>query len=162
MNCEEFQQRFQEWLDRRKNATDHAMRQHAKECDSCRQQWLLWRLIESSVAEKTHTGRSKDSRFAGRALVVAAIAASLLFAILTVQPGNSPSFDSLTADHQSSTPDLLVELDPNLWWDDLRQRDWVGQTMPTVRTVRDGVAPLGRSIQRAATLLATAPREQTS
>jgi hypothetical protein len=48
---------------------------------------------------------------------------------------------------------------PALLWNDLRQRDWLGETMPTVHYVRDGVAPLGRSIKRAATLLTTAPEQ---
>jgi hypothetical protein len=44
----------------------------------------------------------------------------------------------------------------------VQRRDWVGNTMPTVRTVQEGVAPLGRTLMRAVTILTLGAREQTS
>lgn len=54
------------------------------------------------------------------------------------------------------------EVDPTLWWRRVQDRDWVGQTMPTVRSLREGVAPLGRSLMRAVTILTIGGRDQTS
>ena len=42
---------------------------------------------------------------------------------------------------------------PAAWWGRLQNRDWIDRTMPAVQSVRDGVAPLGRSFVRAVTIL---------
>ncbi|NND96064.1 MAG: hypothetical protein HKN47_01905 [Pirellulaceae bacterium] len=70
---------------------------------------------------------------------------------------SSPSeSDPRTAERKS--PDM----DPSLWWRRIQSRDWIAQTMPAMQSVRDGVAPLGRSLVNAVTILAIGPRERTS
>ena len=49
----------------------------------------------------------------------------------------------------------MMRTDPAAWFQDVQQRDWLGQTMPTVESFRDGVAPIGRSLLRAVTILTT-------
>jgi hypothetical protein len=49
---------------------------------------------------------------------------------------------------------VASETDPTDWWNSVQDRDWLGQTMPTVNSVREGVAPIGRSLLRAVTILA--------
>ncbi len=43
--------------------------------------------------------------------------------------------------------------DPSPWIRDLTERKWIDETMPAMRSVRDGVAPLGRSLLQAVTIL---------
>lgn len=57
---------------------------------------------------------------------------------------------------------MTVEASAANWWQDVQTRDWVGQTMPAVKSMRDGVAPLGRSLMRAVTILAIGGSERTS
>ena len=80
--------------------------------------------------------------------------------VVTVDVGNMPG--QPTDGTFAAMANFKGELDPVVWWRGMRQRDWIAQTMPTVQTVRDGVAPLGRSIRRAVTLLATVGGDQTS
>jgi Putative zinc-finger len=40
-------------------------------------------------------------------------------------------------------------------WLLVQQRDWIDQSMPTVRKVRESVAPLGRSLRKAVSILTT-------
>ncbi|KAA1260564.1 hypothetical protein LF1_31040 [Rubripirellula obstinata] len=178
MDCNEFQRQFQRSLDRRDASPNREMQSHANQCASCQHQVQLWQSIETSLASKTYqepqTNQSKSIK--GRSIVAVAVAASLAIAFATqrttdpIAESQSPDSQSLTSiDSQTnaSKTDLATsitgpQLDPSIWWNDIRDRDWVGRTLPTVRIVSDGVAPLGRSIQRAATLLTTAPREQTS
>ena len=75
---------------------------------------------------------------------------------MTVQnqgPDGSPSFAFLSRDPAIS---------PDRWWEEVQQRDWLAQTMPTVRSVRDGVAPLGRSILQAVSILTIGSGERPS
>jgi hypothetical protein len=49
------------------------------------------------------------------------------------------------------------------WVDrDWIQQNWVNRTMPTVRSMQEGVAPLGRTLMRAVTILTLGGRDQTS
>jgi hypothetical protein len=40
------------------------------------------------------------------------------------------------------------------WWQRVGGQEWVDRTVPAMRSVRDGVAPLGRSFIQAVTILA--------
>ncbi|WP_372718552.1 hypothetical protein [Novipirellula sp.] len=55
-----------------------------------------------------------------------------------------------------------MRTNPVAWFHDVQQRDWLGQTMPTVESFRDGVAPIGRSLLRAVTILTTSGKDQPS
>jgi hypothetical protein len=192
MKCDEFQQQFQRFLDRRDRLPNRQMREHADLCASCRYQLQLWQRIETSLASESPHDQtpinidspvkaSRSSRrvrqrptIRGGSLVAAATAACLTV-IIAMHRTSDPNMDTprLTSMDTSQTelgtiePSIGLHRDPFLWWNELRDRewnsgDWVSRTLPTVRIVSDGVAPLGRSIQRAATLLTTATREQTS
>ena len=96
--------------------------------------------------------------------------AAVLLVALMANRGDPDRVEAVVADTaQTRTPvrsDALVQtgtdLDPASWWRSVQDRDWVGQTMPAVRSVREGVAPLGRSLMRAVTILAIGGRDQTS
>lgn len=61
---------------------------------------------------------------------------------------------NLDADIDMST-NVNIDLDPAIWWQGVRNRDWVGHTMPAIESVQRGVAPLGRTLIRAVTILTT-------
>lgn len=65
-------------------------------------------------------------------------------------------------DHEVVLAQVTGELDPAGWWRSVQDRDWVGQTMPAVQSVKQGVAPIGRSLLRAVTILTTSGHDQTS
>ena len=70
---------------------------------------------------------------------------------------NTPN--SVTSQLSQSSPeeeDLAID-----FWQELQTRDWLSESMPVVQSVRDGVAPLGRSILSAVTIL-TSGSEQPS
>ena len=178
MNCNEFQQQFQRWIDQRQTVPDQSIQEHAGQCEACRRQLRLWQAIQPSLTQhddSTNLVSHPTARKSMRSNAIVALAVTACLVIAIVKPRTSGPFvdsQSLTsirpplAEMPSAEVNLSVvsdsQLRPGDWWDDIRDRDWVSRTMPTVRIVRDGVAPLGRSIQRAATLLTTAPREQTS
>jgi hypothetical protein len=62
---------------------------------------------------------------------------------------------SSIAGHDGGAAASLVaaDVDPTNWWRQVHGRDWFGETMPAVRRVREGVAPLGRSLLQAVTIL---------
>jgi hypothetical protein len=62
----------------------------------------------------------------------------------------------------SSTNDVQQSLDALEWWASVRERDWMAETMPVVRSVQRGVAPLGRSLLQAVTVLTVGDPGQTS
>ena len=62
----------------------------------------------------------------------------------------------------SSTNDVQPSLDALEWWASVRERDWMAETMPAVRSVQQGVAPLGRSLLQAVTVLTVGDPGQTS
>ncbi|GAA5506677.1 hypothetical protein [Novipirellula caenicola] len=51
---------------------------------------------------------------------------------------------------------------PVAWFHSVQPQNWLGQTMPTVESFREGVAPIGRSLLRAVTILTTAGKDQPS
>ncbi len=57
-------------------------------------------------------------------------------------------------------------IDPSSWWQNVQERDWINRTLdntkPTVESMRNGVAPLGRSLVIAVTLLTRIGGDQTS
>lgn len=180
MNCIDFQQRFHRQLDRRDRSIDVAMQQHMRCCDRCRGQVQLWGMIEQTVQAPAASEPKAWTRFVAGSLKPAfalAVAASVL--LMATRDFEAP-VQSLVADQDRASvidesftkglePAGLVDwqaalatqpaIVPELLWNDLRRRDWLAETMPTVHYVRDGVAPLGRSIKRAATLLTTAPEQ---
>ncbi len=183
MKCEDFDRSMQQSLDDRlRPSSDARLLRHADRCQRCRCQLEAWqRIVEVlpsadrtmasavSIAPENSTGRvvSQDvtlpgSRNSGRLSWVAMSAAAVvLLAFMTPwsfeQPEHSrssPTTEFSGAGVESGEVLLADDkVDPVGWWRVVQDRDWVAQTMPAVRSVRDGVAPLGRSLLRAVTIL---------
>ncbi|QDT08553.1 anti-sigma factor family protein [Planctomycetes bacterium K23_9] len=90
----------------------------------------------------------------------------------SVQPPASLTESAFATDDQPAapysvvTPDSVVTIDPGSWWVRVNERDWIDSTMPnvmpTVNSMRDGVAPLGRSFAQAVALLTRMGGDQAS
>jgi hypothetical protein len=176
MNCENFAQRMYERLDQRMPPeSDHQLARHASDCTNCRSQLEMWGKIAplmtpdtpvpGAVAEADLSADLKGLR-AILPLMTAGLAAAILIAVVGISPTKpSPQPTIVDAPTSSSTPILAQatgELDPVVWWRSVQDRDWVGETMPTVRSVKEGVAPLGRMLVRAVTILTIGGEGRTS
>lgn len=169
MNCNEFTLRMHQRLDDRRSLEgDNQLRRHAHGCESCRAQLKAWRQIDSIMpAAMRDTTRSAIRKNYLRTVpALASLAAAILFAMILVPHGENsiaPTVDSATTENDETVlAQAAGQMDPALWWRHVQDRDWVEQTMPTVRSVREGVAPIGRSLMRAVTILTIGGREQTS
>ena len=166
MNCDRFDQRMNVLLDEYQSiADDPALQSHVLDCDSCHQKMRIWQQIDS-------IGVSQPTEFSNRGLSwsrASAVAAALLVAVFA-----SWSFlggDMVTARvespalalQQEAAPTLRDDaemlqprenrLDPSQWWESVEPQQWIAQTMPTVRTVQESVAPLSRSFKQAVEIL---------
>lgn len=165
MNCDCFNDRFHALLDDHQPVCDDPLIQsHSRQCESCRQKLLIWGQIES--LRPTPPTKSWVSKSAWLA-VPAAIAAVVLGMVLLVPSDRSPTATTTASvgslgNSGSSPGNGIAErqanaerdrLDPNEWWQSVEPSDWMTQTMPTVRTVRESVAPLSRSFRQAVDLL---------
>lgn len=165
MNCSDFEQRMQQRIDEGLSlVNDDLLAAHARWCDQCRVQMVLWQQIDSVLLEdqsipKAMPHRSGERRDATWAIMIA-VAAVLLLAFFAAQPSDDVA--TPTAFRPPEAGDEYVVVDPVLWWRNVQDQDWIGQTMPAVHSVRDGVAPLGRSLLQAVAILATGRGESTS
>lgn len=187
MNCDEFQHRMHQCLDDRLSMdSDRDLSRHARQCEFCRVRMQAWSQIASVMSDRPATpaatapvlmesrpdADSNHSRFALRN--VAGLAAAMLIAMVAVwyaaSPSSSPLVDSGDGVVDAAGVDegelMLAQttsrLDPADWWRSVQDRDWVSQTMPTVQSVKDGVAPIGRSLMRAVAILTLGGDGQTS
>ncbi len=186
MNCDEFDQRMQQLIDARTAlADDEQLTAHANGCPDCGERMYWWGQIDSVVPTAVQSpdpsfagDRFADAGFAGASSIgadvssarrknlfawsmFAAVAAGLLVAFVL---GSSRHEANRTpvAKQLPTSVDQHIDVDPARWWRDVQDRDWISQTMPAVQSVRDGVAPLGRSIKHAVAILTTGGGEQTS
>ena len=171
MRCEEFLEHLHERLDQRLPlGSDRELKSHAAKCEDCRSEMRIWLeitlLLESDCSEGAEV--EVASPFQGpRALapiITATLAAAILIAVVGISPTKSNS-KPILSDVSASAGTLAQatgELDPVVWWQSVQDRDWVEETMPTVRSVRQGVAPLGRTFVRAVTILTIGGEAQTS
>jgi len=169
MNCDEFAQRMHQRLDDRLSlASDGELRRHACQCPSCRAELHAWRRIASVMPVSSGDVRPTliGNRYVRTVSAIAGLAAAILFALVVVgnvEDSRTTAIDSAAVDdHETALAQQTSELDPALWWRDVQDRDWVRQTMPAVRSVQQSVAPIGRSLMRAVTILTVGGREQTS
>ncbi|WP_442507633.1 hypothetical protein SH528x_006562 [Novipirellula sp. SH528] len=117
------------------------------------------------------------ARMAQRSIMVAMLLAAAAVLIFAFRLPESPESSIASADPGPSLPSThaenvglpinglpmlgaessayMMRTNPVAWFQDVQQRDWLGQTMPTVESFRDGVAPIGRSLLRAVTILTT-------
>jgi hypothetical protein len=149
---------------------DSELNQHARQCESCRAQLEAWRQIAAVIPGRVHRPGPDNSRTGFSAAwyaVAAGLAAALLLPLILAR-GEKQAVTPMIADstvageHQAVLAQATGDVDPAGWWRSVQDRDWVGQTMPAVRSVQEGVAPLGRSLMRAVTILTIGGREQTS
>ncbi len=181
MNCDAFAQRLHQCLDDRLPIdSDTELRRHARHCESCRAQMHAWCQIATIMPERATVLCSTDpepgsvsKRFISLLPALTGLAAAMLIAATSfwyVSDLGTANVDSGAADtgsvgiddHEVVLAQLTGELDPAGWWRRVQDRDWVGQTMPAVQSVKQGVAPIGRSLMRAVTILTTSGHDQTS
>jgi hypothetical protein len=152
MNCDDFFELMNERLDARLPINEDVMLcRHAKSCDSCRAQMDAWNQIATVMPREATSVPVSLPKWSMSAIAAVAVALLLAFSIDWHSTDQKISVDQLGA--EGSAFAKAGELDPMGWLQQLQQRDWVGDTMPTVESVQRGVAPLGRTLMRAATML---------
>ena len=176
MNCDDFSEWLQVQLDQRSNVIlPSEMAEHLNECESCRGQVEAWNRIASIMPNDSATilAPAPVASWTTRQTIVAvaSIAAVALVSFL-VGFGNSDEADTPQAVAMASVQSdrALVRLsdvndanvNPVVLWKKLQSRDWISETMPTVQSVRDGMAPLGRSFTTAVNILTMGNRERPS
>ena len=167
MNCDQFQQRMQVRLDRRFNlAADSELVQHAEACGSCQARMDAWQSIAMVIEGADRFDADRTEPTGGRSLYSALAAAALLliaFGFAGSKLWTGADQVALTdSTKASSTGGVHSNLDALEWWASVRDRDWLAQTMPAVRSVQQGVAPLGRSLLQAVTVLTVGDPGQAS
>ena len=171
MRCEEFIEQLHERLDQRLPlGSDRDLNRHAAQCDDCWSEMRVWLqitpLLKSEQNEHAQVEAASSSK-GHRALppiLTAAFAVAILIAVVRISPTKSYSKPILSDVSASSgtVAQMTGELDPVVWCRSVQDRDWVEETMPTVRSVRQGVAPLGRTLVRAVTILTIGGERRTS
>ncbi|TWU26584.1 hypothetical protein Pla52o_04370 [Novipirellula galeiformis] len=177
MTCDEFMATLQDQLDQQESLLDHrGLQLHASQCEQCRGRWIAWQQIATVLpTHSLHRHPVSTRRLGHRNVMLGAIlamAASLLVAFL-VPRSPEPAIAVVAAASSPRAPEravvpmnarpmnsvenatYLLQTNPAVWLQDVQQRDWLGNTMPTVRSFGEGVAPIGRSLLRAVTLLTT-------
>jgi hypothetical protein len=168
MKCDEFGRRMHQRLDDRWSLErDDELCRHARDCESCRSQFQAWCQVASIMPANSRPAPIDTPRKAHvRSVAAVAGLAAAILCMVTMGPHSQdalpPRVGSASVEHDPAVLVQTGELDPALWWQSVQNRDWVGQTMPAVQSVRDGVAPIGRSLMRAVTILTTGGGEQTS
>ena len=162
MRCEEFLEHLHDRLDRRLPlGLDPTLEQHAANCEECWSEMRVWLEI-GPLLESGHSGRagvhitpSSNGYSVLPPMLMAVLAVAILISVVGISPTKSNSKPILRDGSASSgtLTQATAELDPLVWWQSVQDRDWVEETMPTVRSVRKGVAPLGRTLVRAVTIL---------
>jgi hypothetical protein len=161
MNCHQFAARLQQTLDdRRRPEADLQLRDHTTHCSDCRRQLQAWQQISGVISRQPESGRRRSPVACGLA------AAILLAVVLRLSVGGLDGDSSLSSASLSVSPPsaaepvvdttaslIVADTDATNWWRQVHGRDWFGETMPVVRSVREGVAPLGRSLLQAVTIL---------
>ncbi len=178
-SCQQFRQRLQQCLDERRGvSSDQSLIAHSRECPSCGRDLRAWYNVESALTQRCVPPIERPShRFASPRWSVAVATLLIVIAAVYSRTGSSSAIFGdgavmteldatieqnamisqgvATSLHERSDQRLLAQLDPMIWWQDVRSKDWVGRTMPAVESVHAGVAPLGRTLMRAVTILTT-------
>ena len=128
---------------------------------------------EQSLTTQTENeeGRGRRVRFASMSLCLATVA-TIALALVFVNNNNVIDESSVRSDLAVQSRAVHLEReqqdsslsDPTKNWfgDAHTQHGLLAETMPTIRSLRDGVAPIGRNLLRAVTLLTTCSSEKTS
>lgn len=157
MKCSDFEQRFHQLLDDRLSPEDDLeLLSHAEQCAECDRDLVIWSKIDSVFADQpaavsmTVSSSFRDRVFWRAASVVGAVAAAILFVVLL-----NPFMPKQPKTFAQSRPTAVQSpvVDPIQWWESVQGQDWLAGTMPAVRSMQNGVAPLGRSFKHAVTIL---------
>ncbi|TWU50863.1 hypothetical protein Poly51_41560 [Rubripirellula tenax] len=174
ITCQRFESRMQDYLDRRMPVmADEALVDHARDCVDCHQKWMTWQSIDSVTLQQqlatqaqSESGRVRPISRLAIAAVVLMVASVSAVRLIETDPTDEASsaavLSSSTTTYAVSDTTLMADVDPIAWWQDVRPGDWINETMPAMRSVREGVAPLGRSLRRAVTILTTGGGDQTT
>jgi hypothetical protein len=179
MNCDDFLIRMHECIDARLPfESDIHLQEHVRQCPSCCNQWYAWVHIsavvspmnvdEQKFAGREIAGRRSFAKKLSRSCVGLAVVAVIAAVIVPMHSNEIDSVLEPSLQHTSSvtgmTPTIEMDsaVDAAEWWQEVQSRDWIAQTMPTVRRVRDGVAPFGRSIIQAVAILTVGSGARTS
>ncbi|MCO8124198.1 hypothetical protein NHH03_20815 [Stieleria sp. TO1_6] len=73
--------------------------------------------------------------------------------IAAQQPGHSGSLIDAETDSVAAGQPSELARQSQQWWDVVQDDSWVDRTIPAVNSVRYGVAPIGRTMRRAFTIL---------
>ena len=169
MNCDQFTVRMNELIDRHR-AVDRAslLTGHSAVCRGCRSKIEAWRKIESVIDADAHSQLRVAEQVSPNRQVfrVAALAASLMLAVGWIRHQTVTDSREVSAAIEITPSTGLDVSDESRaavqWLLSMHQRDWVAESMPTVRSVQEGVAPLGRSLMQAVAVLAVGGRGQAS
>ena len=181
MRCEDFTEWLQQSLDDRADlAMPPEINDHVVRCESCRGQMNAWNQISTILPVDRPPIMATDTTSAPRAnlvLWIGAVAALILVGFFAAQrlPSEGSAIaqaepiskiEPVTTIADDATNDTRtvssLNVDPASLWQEIQSRDWVAQSMPTVESVRDTFAPMGRSLVQAMTILATGGRDQPS
>ena len=183
MNCDQFQSRMDSLLDMRCDVSkDELLGRHAQTCSACAERLCVWGRISEVVLMEAEPVNRSVRRFSPNASrsknkvvyvgVVAVAAAVVLFVSIgrwrfpnSAQPRVASAIDwdahwdapSDAGDGQenlvSAAPQARLLWQSEGWWTTMPDEQWVHYTMPGVDTVRQGVAPIGRSMKQAIAIL---------
>ena len=176
MNCRQFSERMQRLIDdRSRPETDQRLRRHSRHCADCRQQLETWQCIARTMPVESSV--TEVPRRESWQVAACALACLILIAFVWRSAGGQPEMaatqittgsESQAAaaptknDQESRTLLASTEIDPVGIWYRMQDQVWVERTMPAVRNVRESVAPLGRSLLQAVTMLTIGRGERTT
>lgn len=180
MSCDQFQQRMDWLLDQRQDVNgDAVLSRHAETCSACRERLLMWSRIDEFVSPDPVTRSDHVLKLPLMRSALATAAAILLFATLNpsspIEQTNTNSIASVidmppkSISKQNWVPPAEVTKNPAplasaatgqqftwqspQWWMAMSDDQWVNHTMPAVTSVRLGIAPIGRSMKQALSIL---------
>ncbi len=184
MKCEDFADWLQTTLDERNRLKlPPDLAQHVQECECCRGQLDAWHQIASLlptanlVTETPRVDHPVSGNHATRGNHVTLVASMLAVAagialIVSVartgtdSPGSPEGSEKIakvqSVQEATQANAAIANVDPTAWWQQLQNRDWIGQTMPTVQSVRAGVEPFGKPFKQAVSILTMGGQGQTS
>ena len=162
MNCRGFQERMQVRLDERLSLHDDPILvEHASQCRACANDLEAWKSIELAVAVPANEcslpakAHSPDHLTLVNVYPILAIAACALLLVGFSGWDNSQQRVAVASvDQVEAAPvDMDKALEAAEWFNSMTKREWLTETMPAVRSMQEGVAPLGRSFVQLVTIL---------
>lgn len=181
MNCQQFSRRMQRLIDaRRQPETDRRLTKHMRGCPGCRERLETWQQIAGLMPAAVPNRIRRQGRETWQ-LAASALAGLILVAVLwrSIDRRADVSLDPLpsrpiaestntrtdgfqSGTIQSGTLLAATDIDPVGIWYRVQDQDWMERTIPAVRNVRESVAPLGRSLRQALTMLTIGRGDRTT